>query len=248
VAGWRSASTLCNDAPKAANAVNGVPEVRSVPIGTDKQLRDVALQIGRDWKHSPYYDTAEQGIDRQWTELIWPFLTDEPRSEIDFSTTVELAAGHGRNSAKLLPLARKLHLVDINIENISFLRRRFRHSQKVQFHLNNGDSLSFLKGDSVSFIYCFDAMVHFDSDVVRSYLREFSRTLIRGGRAFAHHSNYTGNPGGNLHDNPGWRNFMSRELFAHYAYKSGLLVIRQKNVDWKSDGTFIDCFTLLEAH
>ena len=218
------------------------------PEGIDRQLRGAALQIGRDWKRSPYYDAAEQGIDRQWSELVWPFLTAELQSDIDFSTTVEVAAGHGRNSAKLLPLARKLHLVDINIENISFLRQRFWQHRKVQYHVNDGYSLPFLADASVSFIYCFDAMVHFDSDVVRSYLKEFGRILMRGGRAFAHHSNYIGNPGGDSHDNPGWRNFMSGELFAHYAYKAGLSVIRQKNVDWKSDGTFIDCFTLLGAH
>jgi hypothetical protein len=40
---------------------------------------------------------------------------------------------------------------------------------------------------------------------------------------------------------------MSQELFAHYAQKEGLSVIRQKKIDWKRDGTFIDCFTLLGA-
>jgi len=91
-------------------------------------------------------------------------------------------------------------------------------------------------------------MVHFDSDVIRSYIKEFARVLVVGGHAFAHHSNYTGNPGGDPRCNPGWRNFMSGELFAHYAHKEGLSVIRQKNVDWKCDGTFIDCFTLLGTY
>lgn len=217
-------------------------------MGVEKRLRDAALQIGHDWKRSHYYDAAEQGIERQWRELVWPFLTDEQESSINFSNTVELAAGHGRNSAKLLPLARKLHLIDINVENISFLRRRFGNNPKIHYHANNGYSLPFLIKSSISFIYCFDAMVHFDSDVVRSYMREFARILMPGGCAFAHHSNYTGSPGGDLHCNPGWRNFMSQELFAHYAYKEGLGVIRQKKVDWKSDGTFIDCFTLLGAN
>jgi ubiquinone/menaquinone biosynthesis C-methylase UbiE len=218
-----------------------------MPPGIEKQLRGAALQIGRDWKRSSYYDAAEQAIDRQWSELVWPFLTTGQPAQIDFSTTVELAAGHGRNSIKLLPLADELHLVDINIENISYLRRRFKQISKVQYHLNNGYSLPFLNDKSVSFIYCFDAMVHFDSDIVRAYLEEFARILINRGQAFVHHSNHTSNPGGDPHNNPGWRNFMSRELFAHYAYKEGLLVIRQETVDWKCDGTFIDCFTLIGA-
>jgi len=218
-----------------------------VSTGVAKQLRVAAAQVGRDWKNSPYYDAAEQAMDRQWSELIWPFLASVPEQEMDFSETVELAAGHGRNSAKLLALTQTLHLVDINIENISFLRQRFGQHPSIRYHVNNGCSLPFLKSKSISFIYCFDAMVHFDSDVVRSYIREFARVLKPCGHAFAHHSNYTGNPGGDLRHNPGWRNFMSRELFAHYAKKEGLSIISQKKIDWKSDGTFIDCFTLLGA-
>jgi hypothetical protein len=125
------------------------------------------------------------------------------------------------------------------------LRGRFGNNPKINYHMNNGYSLPFLANHTVSFVYCFDAMVHFDSDVVRAYLREFRRILIQGGHAFAHHSNYVGNPGGDLHCNPAWRNFMSQELFAHYARKEDLSVIRQKQIDWKCDGAFIDCFTLL---
>lgn len=213
----------------------------------DKRLATAAQQIGHDWKSCPYYNAAEINMERQWTEMIWPFLTGEREGQIDFSTTVELAAGHGRNSAKLLPLANKLHLVDINEENISFLRDRFGNDLRIEYHVNNGYSLSFLEDHTVSFVYCFDAMVHFDSDVVREYLREFARILILGGRVFAHHSNYVGNPGGDLHRNPAWRNFMSQELFTHYARKEGLSVIRQKKVDWNFDKTFIDCFTLCQS-
>jgi hypothetical protein len=63
--------------------------------GVEERLRGAALRVGRDWKRSPYYDAAEQGIERQWKELVWPFLMDEHEGGIDFSTTVELAAGHG---------------------------------------------------------------------------------------------------------------------------------------------------------
>src|SRR6266478_3648855 len=102
-----------------------------MPTGVEERMRGAAQQVGRDWKRSPYYDAAEQGIERQWKELVWPFLTDEQEGGINYSETVELAAGHGRNSAKLLPLAGMLYLVDINVENIAFLRRRFGQNPKL---------------------------------------------------------------------------------------------------------------------
>ena len=80
----------------------------------------------------------------------------------------------------------------------------------------------------MTFLYCFDSMVHFDSDVVRAYLREFRRVLRPGGTGFCHYSNYTGNPTGSYRDHPGWRNFMSVELFEHYAAKEGLKPVRSR--------------------
>jgi SAM-dependent methyltransferase len=210
----------------------------------EKAIETAARHVGRDWKQSSYYETAEKAMEKQWQEMIWPFLTADD-TRLDFSVVAELAAGHGRNSAKLLPLTDELHLIDINEENIEFLRTRFSADSRVHFHETDGYSLPFFSGNSVTLVYCFDAMVHFDSDVVRSYLQEISRILRPGGHAFIHHSNFTGNPGGDVHANIAWRNFMSRELFAHYAIKERLTVVRQKLIDWTWDKRFIDCFTLL---
>ena len=80
-------------------------------------------------------------------------------------------------------------------------------------------------------------------------LREFRRVLRPGGRGFCHHSNYTKNPGGDWMTNPHWRNFMSRELFAHYAHKEGLRMLRSDTVDWGEVPNRIpnlDCFSLFE--
>src|SRR5690606_23099253 len=97
---------------------------------------------------------------------------------------------------------------------------------------------------SVSLLYCFDAMVHFDSDVVRSYLREFRRILQPGGRAFCHHSNYAGSPSGDFRVSPAARNFMTKELFEHYAHKEGLRVVRARVIKWNLPDH--DCLTLLD--
>jgi ubiquinone/menaquinone biosynthesis C-methylase UbiE len=203
-------------------------------------LAKAARRVGYDWRKSPYYDNVESHIKPQWESRLMPFIGD-----VDMSISVDLAAGHGRNSAMMLPHVQQLYIVDINEENINFCRQRFGDDQRIIYVRNNGYQLPEISSDHVTFFYCYDAMVHFDSDVVRSYLREIRRVLRSGGKAFLHHSNTSSNPTGDLHDNLGWRNFMSKELFAHYAMKEGLQIVKQEIVDWRRDGTNIDCFSLL---
>jgi SAM-dependent methyltransferase len=206
-------------------------------------LRDRAEEIGKDWRGNShvaldYYRDAEQWIDQAWTYTIWPFIQG-----CDFSCVIDLAAGHGRNSQKLLAMAKKLYVVDINEDNIRYCQQRFATEKKITYIQNDGFTLSDIPSGEVTLVYCFDAMVHFDSDVVRAYLRDFHRVLKPGGHGFCHYSNYDKNPGGHIHDNPGWKNFMSENLFQHYCAKEGLTVIKSLVFD---NGTTVqqDCVTL----
>jgi ubiquinone/menaquinone biosynthesis C-methylase UbiE len=208
---------------------------------TENRLRQLAKFVGDDWKQHPYYDEDEQHMDQQWRETVWPFI-----QSADFSYVLDLAAGHGRNSEKLKQHAKKIHIVDINSENIEFCKKRFAGDSRFLFNQNDGCSLNFIPSASISLVYCFDAMVHFDSDVVRAYLREFARVLRPNGLGFCHHSNYTQNPGGDVHRNPGWRNFMSQALFAHYCSKEGLAVVKSRVIDWELPGS--DCITLFRKN
>lgn len=88
-------------------------------------------------------------------------------------------------------------------------------------------------------------MVHFEQDVVLSYLGDAARVLVPGGRALFHHSNYTAAPGNAYHLNPHWRNFMSKELFASGAIGLGLRVLEQNVLQW-GNVPALDCLTLLE--
>jgi predicted RNA methylase len=56
-----------------------------------------------------------------WSQIIEPIIGDRA-----YEVVVDLAAGRGRNSALLAEKAKRVICVDINPENIEFLRKRFR--------------------------------------------------------------------------------------------------------------------------
>jgi ubiquinone/menaquinone biosynthesis C-methylase UbiE len=206
--------------------------------GGEQDLLRQARRSGDPFKGGPYYDLAETDMDWQWEQLIWPMI-----SGLDFAVVVDLAAGHGRNAAKLLQVAKRVILVDINQECLDFCMARFQGDPRVEYVRTDGISLRGLESESVTLVYTFDAMVHFDSDVVRAYLREIHRVLKPGGHAFCHHSNYQGSPEGDFTEHEHYRNFMSKALFAHYSAKEGLEVVRQQVIDWSVPE--LDCLSLV---
>jgi SAM-dependent methyltransferase len=204
---------------------------------TESRLDAAARHAGDIWlPEHPYFDAAEAGF-----APIWPMI-ERFLQGADFRCVLDLATGRGRNAAKLLPLAERLVLVDIRPENIAFCRRRFGEDPRITYLANTGYDLRDVPDSSVTLFYSFDAMVHFDSDVVRAYLAEARRVMAPGARAFLHHSNYTG--GEDWLQAPHCRNFMSRSLFAHYARKEGLGVSQQVVMDWGGVSA-LDCITLL---
>ncbi|MDX2110412.1 MAG: class I SAM-dependent methyltransferase [Verrucomicrobiota bacterium] len=209
-------------------------------MNTEKVLAAVT-SVGDPWKNHPYYEEVEKYMESLWSSCIWPHI-----QKCDFTAVMDLAAGHGRNSVPLSQHAGRITIVDIHGENVEFCRNRFAGDTRFTFIQNDGLTLKEIPTGSLSLAYCFDAMVHFDSDVVRSYLAEIARVLQPGGHGFIHHSNYTGNPTGTYQDNPGWRNFMSKELFAHYCAKEGLVVLEQEVMDWSAPKS--DCVTLFQKH
>lgn len=206
--------------------------------GERSKLDQIAREMGDVWKSQPYYAEAEAHMDRQWNNDVWPII-----KECRFDRVIDLAAGHGRNSEFLRRHAKELIIMDINEENMARCRQRFDAIPGITFVQNDGYSFSTIADSSITLVYCYDAMVHFDSDIVRLYLRETSRTLVPGGHGFFHHSNTTRNPTGRVWDTPGWRNFMSIELFAHYASREGLEVVFSRPIDWMFPGS--DAYTLL---
>jgi LPS sulfotransferase NodH/SAM-dependent methyltransferase len=197
------------------------------------------------WVDTPYYDAAEGLARTQWDTVIGPFLKDQ---DIDFDHTLELAVGHGRMSQILLETSHRYIGLDVLKENIDYCRDRFKNSTHGEFHVSDGLRLTVANGNSVSFGFCYDSMVHFDPDVVRAYLFDFARVLRPGGLAFFHHSNYGANPTGDFRRSPHARNFMTQNMFKFLVMKAGLYTVKSLVIDWGSGQNRFkdhDCLSLV---
>lgn len=201
--------------------------------------------VTKRWVDTPYYDNVEKTARNQWANIIHPFIKDFP---INYENVLELAPGHGRFTNILLEMSGHVTGVDVLQENIDFCANRFRTATNLTLLKNDGVTLKEINSEAISFVICFDSMVHFDSDVIRLYLGEFKRILKPGGYAFLHHSNFTKSPEGDFNRAPHARNFMSEKLFRHYAFKSGLKVIKSQVIPWgNGEKRFeeLDCLSLI---
>jgi SAM-dependent methyltransferase len=205
----------------------------------------LARSEAKVWEASPYYEDAER-----WTWLFWSEAhAFRPLFEqLDLTHVLELACGRGRHGEHLLEHYRerlgRLVMMDILESNVESCRARLRHKGNVQVLINNGTDFQPTESDSLTSIFCYDAMVHFDRRVVGSYLQDVARALVPGGKALFHHSNYDVDPESNFGTNPHARAFMSKGLFARYAERLGLEVLQQTVLDWGGESG-LDCLTLL---
>jgi len=195
-----------------------------------------------------YYDEAEPCMEAQWRDLIWPQIQD-----LNFDTTLDFAAGHGRNSAKLAALAKQLYVVDANPDAAEFLRKRFSdHDQarcSIQVIHNNGKDLRDIPSNAISLIYSFDSMVHFEKRLVEAYLPEFQRVMAPGAYGFIHHSNFgrvSQDP--DFHHHPAWRANVDKDFFAQCCFRHKLLAVRQTPISWFVGEVLIqdlDCLSII---
>jgi SAM-dependent methyltransferase len=183
------------------------------------QCRDAHTEGG-------YYDVAEGEMAWQWDKLIYPHIEG-----FDFTSTLEIAPGHGRNSAKLAAHAGHLYLVDVNQTCIDACQKRFGARQGncvFSYFVTNGDSLPFIEDQSITAVYSFDSMVHFDKTIIKAYLLEFARVMRPGAKGFVHHSNLgESKPNSDWAKNHGNRSDMSATIFSDYCAEVGLTVETQ---------------------
>lgn len=193
-----------------------------------------------------YFIDAEPFMQAQWDKIIYPLI-----KELDFSVTLDLACGHGRNSEFLRRYAKTLYMIDINASCIDSCRTRFGVEMdgcKFFYAVTEGNNISMIKDDSLTLVYSWDSMVHFDKLVVSDYVADIARALAPGGSAFLHHSNYGSlAPDSDWAANPGTRSDMSSVLMKEFAESAGLLVASQ-HIQGRAEGwglDELDCVSIL---
>ncbi len=192
-----------------------------------------------DWG---YFRTAEGEKTPPFWREDWPFL--KLFRTLDLSATLEIACGQGRHAAHCVDQCGTLHLLDTSIDAIATVRQRFAAKRNVHVHLAEGGSdLLFLNDATLTTVYSYDAMVHFEVETMAAYLREIGRVLKVGGKALLHHSNSSDEGLRPLTSATGWRNYMTADLFAHLAFRGGLEVVDRAVLNWSRAGS--DALTLL---
>jgi ubiquinone/menaquinone biosynthesis C-methylase UbiE len=205
----------------------------------DRQKRKNLDQCSVTGLWNRYFDEAEPHMDQQWNDIIWPLIKD-----FDFSVVLELGPGAGRNTKKLCAVSKIIYAIDLNSYALQRVKESVGESYKeckIEYHQNNGYSLPMIKDNSITSIYCWDAAVHFDKTVIKDYLSEFSRVLVKGGNGLIHHSNLGESADDDISKNPHWRSNMSKDLFREYCLMFDLNVDLQKLINW---GEINDCISV----
>lgn len=214
--------------------------------------KDATKRIVSFWEKGgadfDYFEAADQ---KKWLEVFWNpdshFYSLFQHLNLDY--TLEIACGTGRHSARVVDRIKHLYLLDSSAGALEIAKKKFAEYDNVSFIHNPGGygiSDKTIAPESLTAVFSYDAMVHFEKESVRSYIEDSYRVLKPGSFALFHHSNYDKNPNGTFTDNPGWRNFMTQSLFLSYAAACGFNVVRSEVISFSAEAS--DCITLLQKN
>ena len=164
---------------------------------------------------------------------------------LDISELLEIACGQGRHSARVPKLYRRMALLDTSVAAIDVAKERFKDNPNVLTILSADGCTIDQRDNSFTAVFSYDAIVHFEPITVAAYLKEIARVLKPGGRALLHHSVYDKNPAGVFTTSANWRNYMTRDLFLHFASRAHLAILHQNVFAWGAVENS-DALTLLE--
>jgi SAM-dependent methyltransferase len=126
------------------------------------------------WSLDDFFTTGENDI-----RLIFDYMKQsgvfvEPGIFLDFG------CGVGRASRPLQTRFTAGYGVDISPRMIDLARQ---YVPKVNFHVNQEDSLTFVGSKTIDFVFSHIVLQHMNNDLQKKYIREFFRVLKPGGLA-----------------------------------------------------------------
>jgi ubiquinone/menaquinone biosynthesis C-methylase UbiE len=140
-----------------------------------------------DWsRRGEEWSAAWGGPDMEWYGTVLPRI----HRFLPADTILEIGPGFGRWSHYLRAHCRRLVLVDLSERCVNACRERFKDSDGVEAHVNEGTSLECIEDDSVDFVFSFDSLVHAEQEVIDAYVEQLARKLKPSANGFLHHSNY----------------------------------------------------------
>ena len=209
--------------------------------------------IGTEW--NDYYDSVERSASLRVEQFFAPALS---KHDISILQVLDFPCGRGRIAEVLYKKykkeIKKFVCVDANVEAVEHCKKRFSSNDIFEYLVNNVDGFHCYPLDipdkSFSFIYSFDAMVHFSYTWIDFYLGEFYRLLNSNGFAFIHHSNL-GSANVKIDasksecwsENPGGRSLISYDDVKRISLRCGFEIVEQTIIDWNISK--LDCITIL---
>lgn len=184
--------------------------------------------LGDEWS-APWGNSAAL-----WYATILPRVAAKlPGAEI-----LEIAPGHGRCTAHLLPYAKRYVGIDLSAQCVAYCTSRFAGTG-ARFFVNDGRSLDAAGSEQFDLVFSFDSLVHVDADAIASYVSQIVSLLKPDGIAWLHHSNLAAYPGRE------WQHrsmTVSADIVSSLVEASGGRVLIQERFGGGAELTY-DCFT-----
>src|SRR4051794_4073729 len=133
---------------------------------------------GWDWsRQGDEWSTWWGGSDAMWHAALLPRM----HAFVPTGNILEIAPGYGRWTQYLKNMADRLIVVDLAENCIDACKKRFSDATNIEYHVNDGRSLSMIPDASIDFAFSFDSLVHVGLDVVGSYIAQLASKLSPDG-------------------------------------------------------------------
>lgn len=196
-----------------------------------------------DTSWGTYYKNAEGAAREQYSTFMKELF--EKYSAKNFSV-MDFGCGEGRIVNLILSSYNRIICCDIPDGPLEVCKKRFATCKNVEYVCSTEEGIQ-MTDSECDMVYSWDAMVHFDYDMMAFYIPEIYRVLKKDGIAIIHHSNLKNASDvtctSNWVHNFASRSAFSKEEFEKLAVSAGFELIEQRETEWSKKK--IDCISIV---